>query len=64
MTDAAPDRDTEASGVDTPDTPLAQQSTVQINRARMQGNGVGQRELNGQQDPDRDVAAGDTAAQE
>jgi hypothetical protein len=30
-----------------------QPSTVQSNRARMQGNGVGQKEMDAQQDPDR-----------
>jgi hypothetical protein len=32
-------------------------STTQANRARIQGNGVGQKEMNMQQDPDRDTYA-------
>jgi hypothetical protein len=38
-------------GVDSADTPLAQPTEVQATRARIQGNGVGQREINAQRDP-------------
>lgn len=38
-------------GVDSADTPLAQPTDLQATRARMQGNGVGQREINAQRDP-------------
>lgn len=62
MTSPDADRHTHEQGVDDADTPLAEQSTIQINRARMQGGGVGARELNGQRDPTGEVAAGDTAA--
>jgi len=36
-----------------------QPNTVQTNRARMQGNGVGQKEMDGQRDPNRDANATD-----
>ena len=38
-------------GVDSADTPLAEPSETQATRARMQGGGVGQREINAQRDP-------------
>jgi hypothetical protein len=40
-------------GVDEAGNPLASPTTVQANRARMQGNGVGQKEINAQRDPTR-----------
>lgn len=43
-------------GVDSAATPLAQTDQVQATRARMQGNGVGQRELNAQRDPTRTIS--------
>lgn len=43
-------------GVDSTDTPLAQPSETQATRARMQGNGVGEREINAQRDPTRAVS--------
>jgi len=36
-----------------------QPSTTEVNRARMQGNGVGQQDMDMQQDPDRDTYATD-----
>ena len=40
-------------GLDCADTPLAEPAEVQATRARMQGGGVGQREINAQRDPTR-----------
>ena len=54
MTDTTGPADAQAAaeqGVDTPANPLAEPTDTQATRARMQGNGVGQREINAQRDP-------------
>lgn len=53
--DPAETQAADQEGVDSPDTPLAQPTEVQATRARMQGGGVGQREINAQRDPTRAV---------
>ena len=47
-------------GVDDPVNPLAEPGETQATRARMQGNGVGQREINAQRDPTRTRSADQT----